>query len=301
MQRGFRVLDIIVAAALGACGGCSGGITLRVAHERLVLAPVEVSGVEGWFLVDTGTDSSLVTPALAGRLEPAGTVHHVSGFGISNQPVDVPRVKSGNIRFAGSRLKYPAEVSVLDLDFCTQWAGATVDGILGWDVLREYGWGLDVRGARLVAGRELSPQEILERFGVERADATVAIALVDELPFVTARAQGQPLELLLDTGAERTVLSADAWKRLGLEPPAGAPHAMIRGVNGDVPGYLARLAELQLGAVTWTEREVLVAETSGPGDRDGLLGMDLLSDYVIVMDGPSRTLRLARHPAEEQR
>jgi hypothetical protein len=35
--------------------------------------------------------------------------------------------------------------------------------------------------------------------------------------------------------------------------------------------------------------------TVNSADEEGLLGMDLLSDYVLVIDGPTPTLYLAKH------
>jgi len=283
----------LVALTAG-CNGCSDTAPLRVAHERLLVARVDVAGADGWFLLDTGSSGSLVSPALASKLEPANKTHHLSGFGDANRPVDVPAVKSGNIRFAGGRLKYPEEMSVLDVGFLTDWAGTKLDGILGWDVLREYVWGIDVPRARLVAGRELSPQHVLNSLGASGADATLGVKIIDELPFLTAQAQGQSLTLILDTGAERTVLSVDAWRRLGLEPAPGTAHSVIRGVNGYNTGHLARLPELRLGPMVFIGLEVFLADAASAGDRDGLVGMDVLSGCLMVMDGRAHTLYLAR-------
>lgn len=271
---------------------------LQIANERLLLARVEVSGADGWFLLDTGSGGSIVSPELASKLEPANESHRLSGFLHAKQPIDVDRVKSGEIRFAGGRLKYPEEVSVLDLGFLADWAGTRVDGILGWDVLREYVWGIDVRHAHLIAGRRLSPAKVLEAFGVSRADATVGIGIADERPRVTAEVEGRPLRLGLDTGAARTLLSAHAWKRLGLELGTDPTPVVIRGVNGDDQGYLGRRIELHLGPLAWSDIEVVVTDTTNGDEDDGLLGMDLLSDYLIVVDGPSRTLSLASYPPE---
>jgi clan AA aspartic protease (TIGR02281 family) len=254
---------------------------------------VDVSGAEGWFLLDTGSSGSIVCPELAERLPRSQERNRISRFGGRPEPLEVGRAKSESIRFAGSRLKYPEEVDVLDLGFLADWAGTGVDGILGWDILREYVWGIDVPGGRLIAGRERSPSTVLLSLEVPRADATLPLEPVEGRPTVTAYVGSNALRLVLDTGAERTIVSADAFKRLGLELSPNAKPITRRGVNGDASGYVVRLDALRLGPLIWTEPEVIVRETADSRTEDGLLGMDLLSDYVMVFDGPSRTLYVA--------
>jgi len=270
-------------------------VALEMVRGHIVLATVKVSRTEGLFLLDTGSGGTIVCPELGSRLGQSSKRGGVSSFGGGDRVREVVRVKSKDICFAGSRLKYPEEVSVLDLDFLTNWADRRVAGILGWDVLREYVWGIDLHNAVLLAGRNLSPKEILGSFGVlGPADATLPLGVGDR-PLVTAHVGSKSLRLELDTGAERTVLSAGAFRRLGLELPPNAALSMTRGVNGDATGHLARLAEFRLGPLVWSGLEVIVSDDTDWGEDEGLLGMDLLSNYLMVFDGPSRTLYLAKH------
>ena len=268
---------------------------LQVVHGRLLLAPVEISGTTGWFFLDTGSEGTIVCPALGASLPPAGEPGQISRFGAEDRPLPVARVKSGGIRFAGNRLAYPEEVSVVDLGFLTEWAGTRVDGILGWDALQEYVWGIDVRGGMLVAGRRCPPEKILGSFGASGAEVVLPCEIIGGRPHLTARVGNDSLRLVLDTAARRTVLSAAAARRLGVQVLAGAAPIVSRGVNGSVSGSPARLEELRLGPVVWTELEVLVREAANAGEEQGLLGMDLLEQCLMVVDGPSRTVHLTRH------
>ena len=292
-------LGLLVSASLS-CRTSDHGTPLRVARGRLALASVRVSGIEGWFLLDTGSSGTIVCPELGSRLRRSSGSHRVSSLSRGGQWLEVGRVRSDEIVFGGSRLRYPEEVSVVDLGFLSDWAGMQVDGILGWDVLREYVWGIDVRGARLVASRGLSSAVILRSFGVSGADATLTLETGGELPLVTVRAGSETFRLGLDTGAERTVVSANAFRRLGLELPPDAEPITTRGVNGPASGHMARLSELRMGPVVWTDLDLVVRDFESSGDQEGLLGMDLLSDHVMVVDGPSRTLYLAKGVAEKR-
>ena len=78
---------------------------------------------------------------------------------------------------------------------------------------------------------------------------------------VTAMVNGAgPVVLVLDTGADRTVISPAALARLGIATP-GTFRAEVRGVTGATRADLARLPH-----------------------ADGLLGRDFLGLYTVTID-----------------
>jgi hypothetical protein len=97
-----------------------------------------------------------------------------------------------------------------------------------------------------------------------------------------ARVNGVPLTLMVDTGADRTVISPAALGRAGLATDGGrAVHIM--GVTG---GATARevvvqrldLAGVQVGPLT------IIAHDVGVGGVDGLLGRDVLDRFTLTVD-----------------
>jgi predicted aspartyl protease len=106
---------------------------------------------------------------------------------------------------------------------------------------------------------------------------------------------GKWVTLLVDSGAERTVLSADAVARLGL---ARDQKIMTRstGLGGTVITSDAIIPGLVLGGVRFPIDRVAVGQFNlEPGlHADGLLGSDILLAFDLDIDVPRRTLTLYR-------
>jgi Aspartyl protease/Domain of unknown function (DUF4124) len=93
---------------------------------------------------------------------------------------------------------------------------------------------------------------------------------------------GVPLTLILDTGADRTVISPAAVARAGLDVER-APAVQILGVTGSAPAREIVVSRLdvvgtQVGPVTVIVHDVGVAEV------DGLLGRDVLDRFTLTVD-----------------
>ncbi len=93
---------------------------------------------------------------------------------------------------------------------------------------------------------------------------------------------GVPLTLILDTGADRTVISPAAVARAGLDVERGAA-VQILGVTGSAAAREIAVSRLdvvgtQVGPVTVIVHDVGVAEV------DGLLGRDVLDRFTLTVD-----------------
>ena len=107
---------------------------------------------------------------------------------------------------------------------------------------------------------------------------------------VTGRVDGADATLLLDTGAETTVLTAATVAALQL-PRSQHSASRLAGVGGVVANADV-YADLDLGGVG-VRRRMAVANIPGLG---GLVGADVLSDYDLELDLPDRRVRLWRAP-----
>ncbi len=140
--------------------------------------------------------------------------------------------------------------------------------------------------------------------GCATADTCALVSLADmplelreSLMFVTAAIGGQPVRLLVDTGAERTVLTEAAVARLGL---AHDPHHMTRsfGIGGSSTNWDADIPGITLGRTRFPVEHVAVGHfsidhVSGPS-ADGLLGADILLAFDMDIDGAAHRLTLYR-------
>ena len=105
-----------------------------------------------------------------------------------------------------------------------------------------------------------------------------------------AKVDGADTTLLLDTGAEQTVLTAATAAALHL-PRSQHSASRLAGVGGVVTNADV-YADLDLGGVG-VRRRLAVADIPGLG---GLVGADVLGDYDLELDLPGRRVRLWRAP-----
>jgi len=119
------------------------------------------------------------------------------------------------------------------------------------------------------------------------------------VPTVTLRVNAAPVSFLFDTGAERTILSAAAAKRLRLNAHyeyARQMHSLGSAMaSGD-----ARLASLGSGGLAMTNFRVLVGPVALPSVAgkpiDGLLGADFFTGFEVDLDLAHRRIILYEPP-----
>src|SRR5262245_4710568 len=99
---------------------------------------------------------------------------------------------------------------------------------------------------------------------------------------VTAQLNGVPLTLMLDTGADRTMLAPGALARAGIDTSNGRPIRVL-GVTGSSDGQEATLQRLTIAGARLGPVAVVVHELPESG-IDGLLGRDLLHAFSLTVD-----------------
>jgi len=142
--------------------------------------------------------------------------------------------------------------------------------------------------------------------GARRADGTCPLIRLAEMPVeahgnmlsVRATIDGGPVTLLVDTGAERTLLTEAAVERLRL--PRDEHHATrTYGIGRSTASWDAKLpGGIVLGGTHFPVDSVTVGrftmgEVTG-GGADGLLGADILLAFDIDLDMPARHMTLYR-------
>ena len=103
---------------------------------------------------------------------------------------------------------------------------------------------------------------------------------------VDASLNGVPLRLLLDTGADRTLISPAAMARAGFDVTGGTL-VHIRGVTGDAVAPLVSVQRLDIGGARVGPVAVVVHALPGPS-VDGLLGRDVLDAFTVTVDAASQ-------------
>ncbi|MBV8576855.1 MAG: aspartyl protease family protein [Acetobacteraceae bacterium] len=132
--------------------------------------------------------------------------------------------------------------------------------------------------------------------------AELPLALYRNLPIVQVNVNGAPVRMVLDTGAERTVLTASAASRVGLAQ--GGRLVLMRGVGGPVVNWEARPESFTFAGIGVSTMRVMVAPIRLPEVDgivpDGLLGADVLAALDVDLDLPRRHVSFyrARHCAD---
>jgi hypothetical protein len=100
-----------------------------------------------------------------------------------------------------------------------------------------------------------------------------------------------PVTLILDTGADRTMVSPAALARLGITTP-GTSRTRLRGVTGSSSADLVWVSAVAVGDAV-VGPLTLVAHDAGLPQADGLLGRDFLGLFTVTIDTRAGFVTLA--------
>jgi predicted aspartyl protease len=108
---------------------------------------------------------------------------------------------------------------------------------------------------------------------------------------VAARINGSgTAELMLDTGATRTVINPRVLEALGVSYQ-GAQRGSLRGVTGDAEVTAVRVDSIEVSGVRYGPLLVVSHDTSF-GRGDGLLGRDFLDQFTVNIDNAAGIVTL---------
>ncbi len=109
---------------------------------------------------------------------------------------------------------------------------------------------------------------------------------------VSAKINGSgTTQLILDTGAQGTVISPTALAALGISY-RDAVRGTIKGVTGDANVLAVRIESIEVEDAR-VGPLMVVSHDSGLGSgRDGLLGRDFLDHFIVTIDSAARVVTL---------
>jgi predicted aspartyl protease len=123
------------------------------------------------------------------------------------------------------------------------------------------------------------------------------VNFIGNQPMVQLIADGKPVNLLLDTGAETTMLTEETTRRLQLAPDPSRTTVM-QGIGGRSTHVNTRVHRLQIAGAMLSEVSLAVAPYNFRGmagaPPDGLLGADVLANFDVDLDLPHSVVRLFR-------
>jgi len=243
---------------------------------------VQVNGAPATFLLDTGSEYSIVSTRLARQ------------FGLVTTPRGTRDFAGGVTLRIGSLTLEPRRVMVLPFDAYFQ-RGRPIDGVIGYDLFVQYVVTIDFQKKTLTLSKPAG-------FVRPAAAVAVPITFAGRLPVVQSTltlADHSTIEarLVVDTGASQSIL---------LRYPFSRAHGLLdRGGNESAAPSLAdgtrRLVEVPVDSASvgeWTfDRPGVRAFTEPIGsaastDTDGLIGNTLLSRFTPCIDYAGKRLLL---------
>jgi predicted aspartyl protease len=266
--RALAAWCFFAAAPVGAAE-----IDFREAWGYGIVVDVHVQGVGPLaFLLDTGSESTVVRPEVAIRLglRPFARIELVTVAGRRH----VPQARLASLGLAGVPLG-PLDVLIHALP-AVRAGGQPIDGLLGRDALRDVSFTIDYVRRRLVLGRDL-------------AGDGLPYQEIDGRPVVEARLRchGDPVRMTVDSGVGGVVL----FERSRPLPIRTTERVTALTNTGATSLRGGRLEALCLGRARLLDVPVAVqAEAAADRREDGLLPTRLFAR--VHFDAQRRTVRL---------
>lgn len=290
-----------VAASAACVVQSKATIPLQIAGGQITL-PVEVNGLTGRFVLDTGAARSVVTEQAVQRLglardEWVGTTMGGVG-GIATQPNADPRSLSlGGLPLTRRTLNHDHSLTVGVLPGART---AAIDGLLGRDYLSLFDLDLDLPNHRLMlyqvsdcAGRFLP---WTGNYAAMPIAAPIEEAPIAEAIVLPVTLDGRPLRALLDSGASASLVAAPGMYKLGLDQAnlAGDPSDQISGLGRRVlTVHRHQFKSLTVGNQTISSPVLWVEPIRLSPIVDMLLGADWLGGRHLWISFTTRQLFLA--------
>jgi clan AA aspartic protease (TIGR02281 family) len=105
------------------------------------------------------------------------------------------------------------------------------------------------------------------------------------------------VKLIVDTGADLTILSSSVVRDLGLGSSAGGQRVTLSTAGGSVQADLIRVPRVAVGTAEATNVSAAVHDLpDAPGGADGLLGLSFLEKFLVTLDAQKGELSLRARP-----
>lgn len=310
-MRAVPTLTSILTGALVSCEPGPDSDTLAIDDRFVVRLNLEC-GDSGLFLIDTGSDQSVVDAAAAKRWGlPIRDDLRVVTTDVAGHRT-IGRVSPA---FAGLRLGR-LRVPPVDVTIAPIPAVHRIDGIVGNDVIRQFVWAFDVPNGRVTVSRAGSP-------ATDRKGQRVDIEMAGDLAFVTLNLpSGRSTRLLLDSGATQSVLPASFIESEGLESAGDLFQRQLRDrkvqalkkaiedagienyrmtVDDSLPrsvtgfsGHRTPVADYLLPESRLGKTRLGLLIVSGMDSKHGFLGRDVLAKKEWTLDLIQRAIWISR-------
>lgn len=260
----------------------------RIVSNFFLIEAKQADGRTYRFMIDTGSSTTLVSPALAASLrlkEKKGQARTMPVRGANGGEVELPAITLKEISLGDVHF---ARVPAREYDFAelSIHIGLPIDGVLGFSLFRDTLCTLDYPNSRL----ELAPVPFLTPPPAPPAprSATINYDNGHSTPLITVQMGNESFVVLIDSGSDSSLSlnPAGLHPRFSQGPRSGNLAATL---GGDRPQLVGRLAQnISLG--THVIQEPVVDLT----DQLSSLGGDLLRHFKLTFDQRRSLVTLVR-------
>jgi clan AA aspartic protease (TIGR02281 family) len=278
----------------GMCGAVRLGETTVATLRNAPIVTLFANGAALTLLLDTGAQTTVLTPAVAQRI---GAQHPRIEFqrqmiGIAGS-VQTSEAELRNFSIGGVAIPWH-RVRVAQLYVANAYS-IPLDGVLGADTLSSFDVDLDLRGHRMAlyqrqecAGAAPAWTEPYDKIAVSRS-------LGGHL-FFPVQLDGRSIAAFIDTGAQLTVLSIKAASALGVSNAVLARDRamLVHGAAAEqLSAHVHRFTQLVIGTEVIRNIEIAVTDVR-LSDADLVLGVDFLKSQRMWMSYGSQQIFLSR-------
>jgi len=251
------------------------------------------------FILDTGSENTILAKKKFADLLELEYDREYKVYGADLQK-ELTVHLSRNVRLKLPTLKaQQIPLLVLEEDYFQfeQYTGLKIHGILGMDLFKLVVVQIDYKNRKLILHHPetfIKPSKKFKAFPVE---------IYRNKPYITVQAAVQnndpiPLKLLIDTGANMTLLLHNNSDSTITLPPKLIPGKLGDGLGGLIEGYLGRINSLSIGDFAFsnitTHFQELPSELDNSyiNSRNGILGNGILSRFNFIYAPFQRILYL---------
>ena len=152
---------------------------------------------------------------------------------------------------------------------------------------------LSVAGAQWIAAPALSC-EPLDPSATSVAGATRKDAAGRSVALIHINGQG-PFRFIIDTGANRSVISASLAAQLGLAPSG---EGVVHSIDSETPATLVKVDSLSFGNLRLSQGDTPVLDGPMLADQHGLLGVDGMAGRLLHIDFTKHCVEIYESPAQ---
>jgi predicted aspartyl protease len=260
-----------------------------IVHGNAVLVAAQINGQPANLLLDTGAERSFIDYGFASRAGLALTDSQIVRRVYSSEEGKI--VRPVEIEIQSSRLA-DVELVATDLGGTSEAIGLQIDGVLGIDLMRQFVITINYSAGSVdfnPRGRILDPGTMIK------------LESFRNLYLLSIVLHGKPMNLLLDTGSNSSAISQSGWSQLLEASSSGSFVEGIGSPGSPSGGKFVCIREMSIGGTILHKTPMRIAPESSSGlfsdpSFTGLVGNDLLRQFIVTLDLASDTLYLRKDP-----